>query len=209
MSEINLKKLRFENNLSQQDLGDILNVTKQQISKIENGRAKLTQKNYEALKEKFDITCLQDNKVNTEFVELDYYPNSPCFIKDGRVLMSDDKRKYKLPVDFFPWQKDKNYFVCHAVGTSMEPLISDGDFVVLEEKVDNETYLEIEDGTIYLFSYEGKIYLKALSVNINQIVVKSINKDFMVQYINHDDFMSLGLVGKVICHGRICQRCII
>ena len=45
MDEINIKKLRFDNNLSQEQLGKKLGLTKQQISRIESGKSNLTTKN--------------------------------------------------------------------------------------------------------------------------------------------------------------------
>lgn len=38
MDKINLKKLRINNDLSQEEMGQILGVTKQQVGRIESGK---------------------------------------------------------------------------------------------------------------------------------------------------------------------------
>lgn len=195
MFDIDIKKLRFENNLSQADLGKILNVTKQQISKIETGKAKLSKKNFILLQNHFKN--LKTPKNQDEFIEIDYFENDLSLNTNG-----SKSSKIKVSLGFLPFKKDKKYFICHQKGNSMEPYIYDGDFLVVERKSNKDTIETIEDGTIYLFSYEDKIYVKKLSLNIHQIVVKSLNSDFPIQYINNDEFKKISLFGKIVCYGR-------
>ncbi len=85
----------------------------------------------------------------------------------------------------------------HTKENSMSPLIDLGDFVILE----NDKNKKINNGSLYVFTYNDRIYLKRLSVNINQVVVQSQNKDFLTQYIDSEN--SIDLIGEVICHGKM------
>lgn len=58
MDKINLKKLRINNDLSQEEMGQILGVTKQQVGRIESGKSVLTNENYNILLNHFGKTAL-------------------------------------------------------------------------------------------------------------------------------------------------------
>ncbi len=199
MPEIDLKKLRFENNLSQEKLGKILNITKQQISRIEKGKAKLTLKNFKILKEKYNLN-LQSNINQQNYTLIKYYPAEIAACKDETFELSSNWTEYKIPLDLFKHEESmENYLMCHAVDNSMYPRIWSGDFIILEHKKN----MAISNGQIYLFFYDDQIYLKKLSKNINQIVVESENPVFKTQYIEKDEISNLKIIGKVVCHGKL------
>ncbi len=197
---IDLKKLRFEHQLTQDELGKILGVSKQQISNIETGKSDLTDENKRILSEKFDFS-LQSQICNQEnYVSIDYYPDVIASCGPGGFEMSQEVIKYDVPASLFPPSKNvKGYSMCHAKGNSMYPRIWDGDFVICEHK-DN---MKIENGEMYIFCFDDQIYLKRLTKNINQIVVESENPDFPTQYIEKDQMNDVHLIGHVICSGRM------
>lgn len=197
---IDLKKLRFEHQLTQDELGKILGVSKQQISNIETGKSDLTDENKRILSEKFDLS-LQSQMCNQEnYVSIDYYPDVIASCGPGGFEMSQECIKYDVPATLFPPSKNvKGYSMCHAKGNSMYPRIWDGDFVICEHK-DN---MKIENGEMYIFCFDDQIYLKRLTKNINQIVVESENPDFPTQYIEKDQMNDVHLIGHVICSGRM------
>lgn len=84
MLEFNLKKLRFEQGLSQEELGKMLGVTKQQIGRIENGHSKLTDEKRKMLLDLFPD--LQSNTVAAaaklpDVIEIPYWDGLPEELK--------------------------------------------------------------------------------------------------------------------------------
>lgn len=197
---IDLKKLRFEHQLTQDELGKILGVSKQQISNIETGKSDLTDENKRILSKKFDLN-LQNQIFNQEnYVLIDYYPDVIASCGPGGFEMSQECIQYDVPATLFPPARNvKGYSMCHAKGNSMYPRIWDGDFVICEHK-DN---MKIENGEMYIFCFDDQIYLKRLTKNINQIVVESENPDFPTQYIEKEDMNNVHLIGHVVCSGRM------
>lgn len=56
--EIDLKKLRFELGYSQEQLGQELGVTKQQMGRLERGESQLTEDKLEYLKKTIEISLI-------------------------------------------------------------------------------------------------------------------------------------------------------
>ncbi len=137
--------------------------------------------------------------INTlEYINVNYYPDEFLSCNNGKLKYSDNCITYRVPSEFFKnTDKKTNYLMFHTKENSMSPLIDLGDFVILE----NDKNKKINNGSLYVFTYNDRIYLKRLSVNINQVVVQSQNKDFLTQYIDSEN--SIDLIGEVICHGKM------
>lgn len=184
-------------NVSQQELGKVLGVTKQYIGQIMN--KELTEEQLKLLEEHFRIDFTKVNRIKDE-ITVDYYPDVIASCGPGGFEMSQECIQYDVPATLFPPSKNvKGYSMCHAKGNSMYPRIWDGDFVICEHK-DN---MKIENGEMYIFCFDDQIYLKRLTKNINQIVVESENPDFPTQYIEKDQMNDVHLIGHVICSGRM------
>ncbi len=94
-SEINLKQIRFENNLTQTDIANLLGITKQQVSNIENGKTPLTEKNKYILENKLnDMTNKSNNLTyNTTDTDCPYKMEGKC----------PCKKQFKLDyIEFLP-----------------------------------------------------------------------------------------------------------
>lgn len=143
-------------------------------------------------------------KINSSdgFITLRYFPKNIKYSNDDKFNIVGECIEYKLPENIFPYGSFKNvYSMCRVKMYDMKPLINYNDFVILESNSD----MEIENGELYIFYYNKQIYLKRLCKNINQIVVLSENPDFTTQYIENNQIEKLKLIGKVVCHGRICE----
>lgn len=88
MSEIDLKKLRFDNDLTQEELGNILGVTKQHIGRLEKGISKLSEEKKQLLIQKFGLQC---NKVtnnvtlnNQDIIKIPYFEWLPEEMKNSK-----------------------------------------------------------------------------------------------------------------------------
>ena len=184
-------------NVSQQEIGKVLGVTKQYIGQSMN--KELTEEQLKLLEQHFRIDFTKVNKKEDK-ITVDYYPDVIASCGPGGFEFSQESIQYDVPATLFPPSKNvKGYSMCHAKGNSMFPRIWDGDFVICEHK-DN---MKIENGEMYIFCYDDQIYLKRLTKNINQIVVESENPDFPTQYIEKEQMNDVHLIGHVICSGRM------
>lgn len=148
-----------------------------------------------------------EQKYNIKIKQTDGYITLKYFVKNinfnNKKALDGEFIEYKLPIEIFPYNaKDNTYSMCRVKMYDMKPLINYDDFVILE----SNSKMQIENGELYIFSYDKQIYLKRLCKNINQIVVLSENPDFTTQYIEKNQIEKLNLIGKVICHGRICEE---
>ena len=194
---IDLKKLRFEHQLTQDKLGKILGVSKQQISNIETGKSDLTDENKRILSKKFDLN-LQNQIFNQEnYVLIDYYPDIFGSCGRGAFVLSEQKELIQVPQKFFGhFSKQKHYSVINAIGESMLPTLRPKDKLIVEHWQGEQ----IKDNQVYVFCYKDEIFVKRLIKNIDEIIVKSDNPDPMYRprYIEKEDMNNVLIVGEIV-----------
>lgn len=194
MDKINLKKLRINNDLSQEEMGQILGVTKQQVGRIESGKSVLTNENYNILLNHFGKTAL----IEEETVTLDFYPEVFGSCGNGAFVLSEEKEQINVPVKCFnfPFSKVKKYSVINAVGDSMQPFIYDKDKLIVEHYSGEQ----IKDNRVYVFCYCNEIFIKRLSKNINEIIIKSDNPDpiYRARIIEKEDMNNIIIIGEIV-----------
>lgn len=194
MDKINLKKLRINNDLSQEEMGKILGVTKQQVGRIESGKSVLTNENYNILLNHFGKTAL----IEEETVTLDFYPEVFGSCGNGAFVLSEEKEQINVPVKCFnfPFSKVKKYSVINAVGDSMQPFIYDKDKLIVEHYSGEQ----IKDNRVYVFCYCNEIFIKRLSKNINEIIIKSDNPDpiYRARIIEKEDMNNIIIIGEIV-----------
>ena len=80
-------------------------------------------------------------------------------------------------------------------------------FLIIKEakskKIDTDTII---DNHIYVFCYEDRLYCKYLSYNVNQIIVRSANKDYPTRFIEKENINDFRLCGEVCGHFRSYLR---
>lgn len=81
MKQIDLKKLRFEQNLTQEELGNILGFTKQHIGRIEKGITRLSDDKANILIEKFNLKLQNNIDVPDDVIKIPYWMNLPEELK--------------------------------------------------------------------------------------------------------------------------------
>ncbi|MEE1922884.1 S24 family peptidase [Pseudomonas sp. 148P] len=97
--------------------------------------------------------------------------------------------------------KEQNLHVIYAQGHSMEPTISDGDVVLLDQ-----SQIEPRDGRIYLIRrHGGELIIKRLIQGITGgWIIRSDNDDkrtFPDQPISETDIDQLQIIGRIVWHG--------
>lgn len=129
----------------------------------------------------------QPNEVS-EVVQLysyDYYDH-PASAGTGQYLNDVRVEQIELPVDV-----DAD-FVIPIKGDSMEPDYHDGDLVFIQTSVD------LNDGVIGVFNYNGDAYIKQLVIDKDQAYLHSLNPAYKDMPITPEtDFRIIGeVVGK-------------
>ena len=126
----------------------------------------------------------QENEVS-EAIQLysyDYYDH-PASAGTGQYLNDVRVERIELPVDI-----DAD-FVIPIKGDSMEPDYQDGDLVFIQTSVD------LNDGVIGVFNYNGDAYIKQLVIDEDQAYLHSLNPAYKDMPITPDtDFRIIGEV---------------
>ena len=125
------------------------------------------------------------NEVSEDIIQLysyDYYDH-PASAGTGQYLNDVRVERIELPVDI-----DAD-FVIPIKGDSMEPDYQDGDLVFIQTSVD------LNDGVIGVFNYNGDAYIKQLVIDKDQAYLHSLNPAYKDMPITPDtDFRIIGEV---------------
>lgn len=132
----------------------------------------------------------EKTKINevSEVIQLysyDYYDH-PASAGTGQYLNDVRVERIELPVDI-----DAD-FVIPIKGDSMEPDYHDGDLVFIQTSVD------LTDGVIGVFNYNGDAYIKQLVIDEDQAYLHSLNPEYKDMPITPDtDFRIIGEVVSI------------
>ena len=125
------------------------------------------------------------NEVSEDIIQLysyDYYDH-PASAGTGQYLNDVRVERIELPVDV-----DAD-FVIPIKGDSMEPDYHDGDLVFIQTSVD------LNNGVIGVFNYNGDAYIKQLVIDKEQAYLHSLNPAYKDMPITPDtDFRIIGEV---------------
>ena len=124
-----------------------------------------------------------------QFYNYDYYDH-PASAGTGQYLNDVRVERIELPVDI-----DAD-FVIPIKGDSMEPDYHDGDLVFIQTSVD------LNDGVIGVFNYNGDAYIKQLVIDEDQAYLHSLNPAYKDMPITPDtDFRIIGEVVDIYREG--------
>ena len=136
----------------------------------------------------------ENTKINevSEIIQLysyDYYDH-PVSAGTGQYLNDVRVEQIELPVDI-----DAD-FVIPIKGDSMEPDYHDGDLVFIQTSVD------LNNGVIGVFNYNGDAYIKQLVIDKEQAYLHSLNPAYKDMPITPDtDFRIIGEVVELYREG--------
>ena len=135
---------------------------------------------------------------DNNYVNLDYYPDVFASCGAGCVVFEENTEKISVTKDLINNYAPANkYSVIVARGRSNEPTICDNDKLIVEHIENNS----IIDNLLYVFSYEGQIYVKRLIKNIDEIVIVSDNPDkdtYRTQYVTKERMNEVKVIGKIV-----------
>lgn len=141
------------------------------------------------------VEQLEENRINIELAQIEYFPDvylsagygcevmdeySETIVIDSRFLMSERGMRVN----------PKNCKMVCISGNSMFPEYHHGDRVIIDE-----SDLNLTDGQIYAFRYDGQCYVKEINRAGNKIKCISVNKEYEPFFIERDvDFKVFGRI---------------
>ena len=82
----------------------------------------------------------------------------------------------------------------NATGNSMNPTIDSGDKLIIEHWNGNQ----IQDNKIYVFCFNNEFFVKRLSKNLDEIIIKSDNPEYKIKTISGKIAEEMILIGKIV-----------
>ena len=181
--------------INQSMLADSLGITRQTISNRIKNDSEVTVSELKKAELFFNIKLLNSIDSSIELVNIDFYNDVFASCGNGSIIFSTEKNKLPVPVSMINgYSKNKLYSMINATGNSMSPTIENGDKLIVEHWNGNQ----IQDNKIYVFCYNNEFFVKRLSKNIDEIIIKSDNPEYRVRTIDSKYFSDLILIGKIV-----------
>ncbi len=181
--------------INQSMLADCLGITRQTVSNRIKNESEVTVSELKKAEDFFHIELLSQSNLNDDIVYINYYKDVFASCGNGSIVFSNDKEKLPVSVSMIHgYSKNKLYSIINASGDSMSPTIENGDKLIVEHWSGDQ----IQDNKIYVFCYNNEFFVKRLSKNIDEIIVKSDNPDYRTKTINLKSFSDLILIGKIV-----------
>ena len=76
----------------------------------------------------------------------------------------------------------------------MSPTIDNGDKLIVE----HWTGSQIQDNKIYVFCFNNEFFVKRLSKNLDEVIIKSDNPEYRIRTISVDNVNEMSLIGKIV-----------
>jgi len=193
---LNLISKKTGRYINQSLLAEALGITRQTVSNRIKNDSKVTVSELKKIEEYFGITLFNDDSALGEnVIHIDYYTDVFASCGTGSIVFSDEK--IKLPVSTLlidGFSKLKTYSMINASGNSMSPTIDNGDKLIVEHWNGNQ----IQDNKVYVFCFNNEFFVKRLSKNLDEIIIKSDNPEYRVRTINGNTMEELTLIGKIV-----------
>lgn len=184
---------RLDTVVNQSMLADALGITRQTISNRIKNESEVTVSELKKVEVFFNISMF--GEIPDDITYIDYYTDVFASCGDGSIVFSSEKTKLPIPTSMISgYSKNKLYSMINATGNSMSPTIDNGDKLIVEHWSGNQ----IQDNKIYVFCYNGEFFVKRLSKNLDEIIIKSDNPEYRVRTIGGKSVLDLILIGKIV-----------
>ncbi len=192
---LDLVQNKISEGVNQSMIAKALGVTRQTISNRIRNNSEITISELEKIQDFFKVKLISDAPVSDGMVQVDYYPEVFASCGNGTVTFSDEKELVEFHKSMLPdYSKSKKYSMICARGDSMSPYINSGDKLIIEHWENNQ----IIDNKVYVFSYKSEIFVKRLSKNLDEIIIKSDNPNYNIRVIKGEDMNDINIIGRVV-----------
>ena len=191
---LNLLSKKTSNYINQSHLAEALGVTRQTISNRIKNESQVTVSELKKIEDFFNINIFS-NIENDDIIRIDYYTDVFASCGNGNIVFSDEKVSLGVSTQLINgFSNKKIYSIINASGNSMAPTIDSGDKLIVEHWNDGQ----IQDNKIYVFCFNNEFFVKRLSKNLDEIIIKSDNPEYRVRTINGTTVSELILIGKIV-----------
>ncbi len=192
---LDLIQKKTSESINQSMLAKALGVTRQTICNRIRNNSEITISELEKIEEFFGVRLFVESS-SSDMIKVDYYPEVFASCGPGTFTLSDEKELIELHKSLLPanCNNSKKYSIIHAKGDSMSPYINNGDKLIIEHISSNN----IIDNKVYVFGYKSEIFVKRLSKNIDEIIVKSENPNYSIKVIKGEDMNEIYIIGQVV-----------
>ena len=187
---------KTESYVNQSLLAESLGITRQTVSNRIKNESQVTVSELQKIEEYFGISILENSDTSdNEIAYINYYKDVFASCGNGTIVFSDEKTK--LPISTLlinGFSKQKTYSIINASGNSMSPTIDNNDKLIVEHWNGSQ----IQDNRIYVFCFNNEFFVKRLSKNLDEIIIKSDNPEYRIRTINGSTAEELILIGKIV-----------
>ena len=193
---ISLISQKSGNNINQSMLAESLGITRQTVSNRIKNESEVTVSELIRAEEFFNIQLFSNsNLTEYDVAYIDYYSDVFASCGNGSIVFSTEKTKLPISANIINgYSKNKLYSMINASGNSMSPTIDNGDRLIVEHWNGDQ----IQDNKIYVFCYNNEFFVKRLSKNIDEIIIKSDNPEYRVRTISEKSANDMILIGKIV-----------
>lgn len=178
--------------INQSLLAESLGITRQTISNRIKNESEVTVSELKRVEEFFNVDIF---KSTSDIAYIDYYNDVFASCGAGSIVFSTEKTKLPIPVSMIRgYSRNKLYSMINASGNSMSPTIDSGDKLIVEHWSGNQ----IQDNKIYVFCYNSEFFVKRLSKNLDEIIIKSDNPEYRIRTVSGKSMSELILIGKIV-----------
>lgn len=205
-----IEKIRVKKRISRVELAKSLHMTYQNLFKIERNKAGITSDRLDDFCNILNCTVAEifgqiDYTIseNKKMIKVKFYEYMD---KDYKIFETTDLKNMFLPEDFFRVlgiERYNNILCLKNSEKSMEPTISNGDFIIV-----NEDLKKIANNKIYLINENGTLKIKRIKQNnpfIDDVVIMSDNQidgeypPYTLKVAQAENI----ILGQVVFYGRI------
>lgn len=181
--------------INQSMLAESLGITRQTVSNRIKNESEVTVSELQRVEEYFGLKLLGNASNEHEIVYVDYYSDVFASCGNGSIVFSTEKSKLPIATSMINgYSKNKLYSMINASGNSMSPTIDNGDKLIVEHWQGDQ----IQDNKIYVFCYNNEFYVKRLSKNLDEVIIKSDNPEYRIRTISGKSTADLILIGKIV-----------
>ncbi len=181
--EIIEKKLNFK--INHNNISKIINVSANALSNRFSNDGYLKDEEIKKIEDfyKINITDMHTS------ANIDFF--SDIFNFKNQIT----NEKIQIPLDFIKnFSNADDYFILETAGDTMSPIIKDKDKLLIKRHKGEQ----ILDNHIYIFEYNNEIFIKRLTKNIDQIVIKSDNELYPTRILQKNEFKEFSIIGQII-----------
>lgn len=179
--------------INQSMISRALGVTRQNIYNRIKNNSEITISELEKIQDFFGLNLMGNNNGNG-MIKIDYYPEIFASCGNGLLTFSEERETLEFSKNLIKnYSGNKKYSMIHAKGDSMSPYINDGDKLIIEHQDNNQIF----DNKVYVFCYKSEIFVKRLSKNFDEILIKSENPEYKLKVISGEDTNEIRIIGQI------------